>query len=469
MSNANQNQKNSPAETAKLEVGGKTYELPVVIGTRGDKAVDISSLRAQSGYITLDEGFGNTASCESKITYINGEEGRLYYRGVPIETLAENSTFIETAYMIIYGELPTRRQMSDFSQRVLRNANIHESMMHFFDGGFPFTAHPMAILSALLNSLGSYYPNMVTNEREHDLEYFDDAAALLLSKVRTIVAMSYRMKNGLPLIYPKRDLGYSQNFLHMMFSEPYHEYYPHDDITKALDLILLLHADHEQNCSTSTVRMVASSGANLFASVSAGVCALWGPLHGGANTRVIKMLEEIYKSGDDGTKAIEEAKSGKKRLMGFGHRIYKTYDPRALILKDAAEKVLKVVKSDDPVLDIAQRLADKARQDDYFIERNLYPNVDFYSGIIMKAIGVPTDMFTAMFAIGRMPGWIANWKEVAEREKFKITRPRQVYQGAVDVDYMRMRDREASDIGGYEKDFKKSSGDGASENATFRA
>ncbi|MBO6102492.1 MAG: citrate synthase [Opitutales bacterium] len=420
---------------ATLSVEGKSYDFPVIRGVAGDKAFDIKDLRARTGYVTLDEGFGNTASCESKITYIDGERGKLFYRGIPIEQLAENSTFIETAYLVIYGHLPSRRQMSDFSQRVLRNAYLHESMMHFFDGGFPFSSHPMAILSALLNSLGCYYPNMATNEREHDLEHFDDAAALLLSKVRTIVAMSYRMKNGLPLIYPKRDLGYSQNFLHMMFSEPYHEYYPHDDITKALDLILLLHADHEQNCSTSTVRMVASSGANLFASVSAGVCALWGPLHGGANTQVIKMLEEIHRSGDDGTKAIEAAKSGKRRLMGFGHRIYKTYDPRSVILKEAAKRVLRVVKSDDPILDIAQRLADKARDDDYFIERNLYPNVDFYSGIIMKAIGMPTDMFTAMFAIGRMPGWIAHWKEVAERVKGRITRPRQIYQGEMGASY----------------------------------
>ena len=291
-------------ENAKIILNEKTYELPVVEGTAGDKGIDISKLRSQTGYITLDEGFANTGSCKSAITYINGEKGILCYRGIPIEVLAENSTFIETAYLIIYGELPTRKQMSAFSQKVLRNASLHEGMMHFFDGGFPFTAHPMAILSSLLNSVGCYYPNMVTNHREQDLEHFDDAAALLLSKVRTIAAMAYRMKNGLPLIYPKRDLGYSQNFLHMMFTEPYHEYYPHDDITKALDLILLLHADHEQNCSTSTVRMVASSGANLFASVSAGVCALWGPLHGGANQQVIQMLEEIHRSGDDGRNVV---------------------------------------------------------------------------------------------------------------------------------------------------------------------
>ena len=331
-------------QKAKLILDEKTYELPIVVGTEGEKAIDITKLRAQTGYITLDEGFANTGSCISKITYIDGEKGKLMYRGIPIEVMAENSTFIETAYLIIYGNLPTRKQMSEFSQKVLRNASLHEGMMHFFDGGFPFTAHPMAILSSLLNSVGCYYPQMVTNQREQDLEHFDDAAALLLSKVRTIAAMAYRMKNGLPLIYPKRDLGYSQNFLHMMFTEPYHEYYPHDDITKALDLILLLHADHEQNCSTSTVRMVASSGANLFASVSAGVCALWGPLHGGANQRVIQMLEEIHKSGDDGTAFIEAAKNGKAKLMGFGHRLYKTYDPRAKILREAADKVLKIVK-----------------------------------------------------------------------------------------------------------------------------
>ena len=454
-------------EFAELELDGKTYEFPIIRGTEGEKAIDIQKLRSQTGYITLDDGFANTGACESKITFIDGEKGILRYRGIPIEQLAENSTFIETAYLLINGHLPTRKHMSEFSQRVLRNANLHESMMHFFDGGFPFTAHPMAILSSLLNSLGCYYPNMVTNEREHDLEHFDDAAALLISKVRTIVAMSYRMKNGLPMIYPKRDLGYSQNFLHMMFSEPYHEYYPHDDITKALDLILLLHADHEQNCSTSTVRIVASSGANLFASVSAGVCALWGPLHGGANTQVIRMLEEIHRSGDDGSKFIEMAKTGKRRLMGFGHRIYKTYDPRALILKEAAKRVLKVVKSNDPILDIAQNLADKARSDDYFIERNLYPNVDFYSGIIMKAIGMPTDMFTAMFAIGRMPGWIAHWKEVASRAKGKITRPRQLYQGDTNLSYCRMRDRDV-DADNYEKDSNKSCGLGSSENASFK-
>lgn len=459
----------SESEKAIITLNGKSFDFPVVSGTEGNKAIDISTLRSRTGYITLDEGLANTGSCKSSITYIDGEKGKLSYRGIPIEVIAANSTFIETAYLIIYGELPTRKEMSNFSQKVLRNASLHEGMMHFFDGGFPFTAHPMAILSSLLNSVGCYYPYMVTNQREQDLEHFDDAAALLLSKVRTISAMAYRMKNGLPLIYPKRDLGYSQNFLHMMFTEPYHEYYPHDDITKALDLILLLHADHEQNCSTSTVRMVASSGANLFASVSAGVCALWGPLHGGANMRVIQMLEEIHKSGDDGSKYIERAKKGETKLMGFGHRLYKTYDPRAKILREAADRVLKIVKLKDPLLDIAQRLEEKARSDSYFIDRNLYPNVDFYSGIILKAIGMPLDMFTVMFAIGRMPGWIAHWREVASNPKGRIIRPRQVYTGPALRDYIKMRYREGEISADYESDEHKSFGGGASENASARA
>ena len=300
----------------------------------------------------------------------------------------------------------------------------------------------MAILSALLNSLGCYYPEMASNNRERDLQTFDEAATLLLSKARTIAAMSYRMKHGKPFVYPRLDLGYSQNFLHMMFSEPYHEYYPHDDVTKALDLIFLLHADHEQNCSTSTVRMVASGGANLFASVSAGVSALWGPLHGGANMAVMSMLQEIHTSGDDGTRFIEQAKAGKRRLMGFGHRVYKNYDPRARILKEACNHVLNTAGcQSDPLLEIAHTLEDKAIHDPYFIERRLYPNVDFYSGIILRAIGIPQDMYTVIFSIGRMPGWIAHWKEVAENPKGKIQRPRQIYTGFAERNYVPMRDR----------------------------
>ena len=436
-------------ETVKLTIGENTFDFPVDVATTGERAINIGKLRAQTGYITIDDGLANTAACESSITYVDGEKGIMQYRGIPIETLAENSTFIETAYLIIYGELPTRKQRSDFSQKVLRNASLHEGMMHFFDG-FPFTAHPMAILSSLLNSIGCYYPYMVTNQREQDLEHFNDAAALLISKVRTIAAMAYRMKNGLPMIYPKRDLGYSQNFLHMMFSEPYHEYYPHDDIAKALDLVLLLHGDHEQNCSTSTVRIVASSGANLFSSVSAGVCALWGPLHGGANQQVIQMLHNIHKSGGDIDTFIEGAKQGKYRLMGFGHRLYKTYDPRAVILRKSAENVLRVVKKRDPLLDIAQRLEERALSDQYFIDRHLYPNVDFYSGLILKAIGIPVDMFTVMFAIGRMPGWIAHWYEVASQVKGRITRPRQIYKGYTTRKYVKMRNRDDENSSDYE-------------------
>jgi len=449
-------------ETAKIVLGGNEFEYPVIIGTENEKAIDTRKLRAQTGYITYDEGYGNTGSCQSKVTFIDGEKGILRYRGYPIEQIAENSTFIETSHLIIYGELPTRKQMAEFSSKVLRNAAIHESMRHFFEG-FPNHSAPMAILSALLNSLGCYYPHMATNDRERDLENFDEAAALLLSKVRTIAAMSYRMRKGLPVVYPRHDLGYSQNFLHMMFSEPYYEYYPHDDVTKALDLIFLLHADHEQNCSTSTVRMVASGGANLFASVSAGVSALWGPLHGGANMAVIKMLREIYERGDDGSKFIEAARKGEAKLMGFGHRVYKNYDPRARILSKACEKVLNALGRDDPLLDIARRLEQKALNDSYFVERKLYPNVDFYSGIILQAIGLPLDMFTVIFAIGRMPGWIANWSEVAMSNS-RIHRPRQIYTGSAEREYKRMRNREGQQSGPDEE-----AETGASENAAMRA
>lgn len=427
-------------DTATIRIGNDSYTFPMITGTEGERAIDTRKLRAQSGVITYDEGYGNTGSCESKITFIDGEKGILRYRGYPIEELAENSTFIEAAYLTVYGELPKREEMRQFSRHILHSAPIHEGMKSIFTG-FPDTAHPMAILSALLNSLGCYYPKLATNDREKDLAMFDEAAAILLSKVRTVAAMSYRMKHGLPFIHPKRDLGYCQNFLHMMFSEPYHSYVLHDDVVKALDMILLLHADHEQNCSTSTVRMVASGGANLFASVSAGVCALWGPLHGGANMAVVKMLQQIHASGDDGTKFIEAAKAGEARLMGFGHRVYKNYDPRAKILGKAAERVISGLRLNDPLLDIARRLEEKALEDNYFVDRKLYPNVDFYSGIILRAIGLPLDMFTVIFAIGRMPGWIAHWKELAEAGG-RIHRPRQIYQGERQRAYVRMKKRQ---------------------------
>ncbi len=426
-------------ESATLRIGDKNFTFPMIVGTEGELAIDTRKLRSESGCITFDEGYGNTGSCQSKVTFIDGEKGILRYRGYPIEQLAENSTFIECAYLIIYGELPTRDELANFRMSVRTQARVHVGMKHFFEG-FPSRSHPMAMLSAMLNSLGCYYSELATNDREKDLERLDDAVSILLSKVRTIAAMSHRMKNGLPMVYPNVELGYSHNFLHMMFSEPYNDFVAHDDVARALDLIFLLHADHEQNCSTSTVRMVASGGANLFASVAAGVCALWGPLHGGANMAVVKMLEDIHAAGDDGSKFIESAKKGESRLMGFGHRVYKNYDPRAKILGTACERVLNTLGISDPLLDIARHLEEKALKDDYFIERKLYPNVDFYSGIILKAIGIPTDMFTVIFAIGRMPGWVANWKEVTENHS-RIYRPRQIYVGPTIRDYKMMKDR----------------------------
>ena len=404
---------------AKLELDGKTYEFPEVIGSEGERAIDISSLRSKSGYITLDESYGNTGSCVSNITFIDGEKGILRYRGIPIEQLAETSTFIEAAYLLIWGKLPTTQELSSFSQLLTKNEMLHEDMKFHFEG-FPTHAHPMAILSSMINASGCFFPQVL-----EDHELFVMQAARLISQVRTIAAFSFRKSLGLPIIYPKPSYKYTANLLHMMFSEPYQDYELLPEVVHALDLIFLLHADHEQNCSTATVRMVASSKANLFASAAAGVCALWGPLHGGANQAVLEMLREIHRSGDNGSKFIEQAKdkhSG-KRLMGFGHRVYKNYDPRARIIKKKCDELLSVLKKKDPLLDIAKRLEEAALSDPYFIERKLYPNVDFYSGIIMQAIGIPINMFTVMFAIGRMPGWIANFKEIADEPDGRISRP----------------------------------------------
>lgn len=416
-------------KTGTIRLDDENYEFPVIAGTEGEMALDTRSLRGKSGYITFDEGYGNTGSCLSEISFIDGEQGILRHRGYPIEQLAEHSSFLETAHLIIYGELPQSTELDAFRARVSNNASIHTGMHHHFDG-FPSNAHPMAILSSMLNSLGAYYPEMSSNNREQDLAHFDETAALLISKVRTIAAMTYRMKTGLPFVYPDNKRRYAENFLHMMFSEPYSPYADSSGAGDALDLFLLLHADHEQNCSTSTVRMVASGGANLFASVAAGVCALWGPSHGGANMAVVQMLEDIHRSGDDGSRFIQDAKEGKAKLMGFGHRVYKNYDPRAKILGKTVEKVLSGIGAEDPLLKIARHLEQAALEDDYFVERKLYPNVDFYSGILLKAIGIPLEMFTVMFAIGRMPGWIANWKEIAQNPKSRIHRPRQIYTGA---------------------------------------
>ncbi len=412
--------------TVELNIDGKPLELPTVVGSEGEVGIDISSLRNATGCITLDPGYGNTGACESSITFIDGEKGILRYRGYDIADIAEKSTFVETSYLLIYGKLPNRSELAEFSDLLSENQMLHEGMRHHFEG-FPPTAHPMAILSAMINAASSYHPNII-NKREERFPYH---AARLISQVRTIAAFSYRKAHGLPSIYPKTTLKYTANFLHMMFSHPGEDCELKPEIVKALDLIFLLHADHEQNCSTSTVRMVASSRANLFASASAGVCALWGPLHGGANQAVLEMLEQIHQDGDDGTKFLNEVKNktGNRRLMGFGHRVYKNFDPRAVIIKQQCDKVLAQLHKSDPLLDIAKKLEEIALHDDYFISRRLYPNVDFYSGIIMRAIGIPMDMFTVMFAIGRMPGWIANFKEVMEDPDSRIARPRQIYTG----------------------------------------
>ncbi len=421
-------------KTATLKIDDQELELPVIVGSEGEKAVDVRKLRATTGYITYDEGFGNTGSCQSEITYIDGEKGILRYRGYPIEQLSEHCKFVDVAYLVIYGELPTPEQRARFSAALTEQAPLRAGMERFIQN-FPRDAHPMAVLSSSLNALGAYYPHIASNNHKRDLEHFDEAAAIALSKVRTIAAHTYRVNNGLPLNYPRKDLGYAENFLHLMFTVPYDEYVATPEVAHAINLFLLLHAEHEQNCSTSTVRMVASAGANLFASAAAGVNALWGPLHGGANQAVLEMLNAIHAAGDDGSKFIEDAKNGKTRLMGFGHRVYKNYDPRAKIIKGSFDKALESLGiTDDPLLDIARHLEQAALNDDYFISRKLYPNVDFYSGLIMNALKIPVEMFTVMFAIGRMPGWIAQWHEVASNPKSKINRPRQIYVGPVPRD-----------------------------------
>ncbi len=422
---------------AKLILNEKEYELPVVRGTEDEVGIDITKLRAASGAITLDSGYGNTGSCESTITFIDGEKGILRYRGYPIEELAENASFIEVAYLLIYGNLPNQAELESFDELLTRHSLIHEDMKKFFEG-FPPSAHPMAILSAMIASLSAYYP-AATDPDARDLNI-----GRLLSKIRTIAAFSYKKSIGQPFAYPRNDLSYTQNFLHMMFAVPAEPYFVPTVLDKALNLLLILHADHEQNCSTSTVRMVGSSQANLFASISAGVCALWGPLHGGANQQVIKMLQQIRDDGGDFEKYVNMAKdkdSGFK-LMGFGHRVYKNFDPRAKILKNAADEVLRELGVKDPLLDIAKKLEEVALNDPFFVERKLYPNVDFYSGIIYRAMGIPTDMFTVMFALGRLPGWIAQWKEMIEDPAGRINRPRQIYVGETKRSWVPIKERE---------------------------
>ncbi len=427
------------SEFAELKFRDKVYQLPVVVGTEHEIAIDISQLRAKSGLITLDDGYGNTGSCISEITYIDGEKGILRYRGYPIEELAENSTFVETAYLVMLGELPTNNQLTEFRAKLAEHEFIHEALRHHFDG-FPSDAHPMAILSAMINAMGCFQPAMIEPE---DDEHFLDSAARLISKVRTIAAAAYKKSIGHPMIYPRADLPYTSNFLHMMFSKPNNRYEPPPEVVKALNQFLILHADHEQNCSTSTVRMVGSSQANLYASISAGVCALWGHLHGGANQAVIQMLLNIHESGMSVDQFIEKVKNkdAKMRLMGFGHRVYKNYDPRARYLKTACDSVLNSLGVKSPLLDIARQLEERALNDPYFIERKLYPNVDFYSGIILRAIGIPLNMFTVMFAIGRIPGWIAHWRENHLNPNGRIHRPRQIYNGKTQRSYVPMDQR----------------------------
>jgi citrate synthase len=430
-------------ETAKLtlENEGKqqTLELPIVTGTENEKAIDISTLRAKTGYVVLDPAFVNTASTSSSICFIDGEKGILRYRGIPIEQLGEKSTFVETAYLLIYGELPNREQLSKFSTLLTRHSMIHEDMKHFF-AGYPSTAHPMAILSSMVCSLSSFYPEAIDADNKEQL---DNTIVRLMSKVRTIAAFSYKKSIGQPFVYPQNALSYCANFLNMMFSVPAEPYEVDEEVVKVVNLLLILHADHEQNCSTSTVRLVGSAKANLFASVAAGICALWGPLHGGANQEVVEMLEEIRKNGGDVNKAVAMAKDKNSgfRLMGFGHRVYRNYDPRAKLIKVACDRVLSKMGIQDPLLDIARRLEDAALKDPYFVDRKLYPNVDFYSGIIYRALGFPTNMFTVMFALGRLPGWIAHWKEQNENPSTKIGRPRQIYTGAVARDYVSLENR----------------------------
>jgi citrate synthase len=426
-------------EKVEIKIQDATFEAPVVTGSENERAIDIGNLRAKTGLVTIDPAFMNTASTKSAITFLDGELGILRYRGYPIEQLAENCEFIEVAYLLIFGELPNEKELSRWRTLLTRHSLIHEDMKHFFDG-FPSTAHPMAVLSAMVCSLSTYYPEEVDLSNKEQLEV---TYARLISKIRTIAAFAYKKSIGQPFVYPRNDLKYCANFLNMMFSVPAEPYAVDPEIEKVMNLLLILHADHEQNCSTSTVRLVGSSRANIFASMAAGILALWGPLHGGANQEVIEMLEAIQKDGGDVKKyvALAKDKTSTFRLMGFGHRVYKNFDPRAKIIKAAADKVLASLGIQDPLLDIAKQLEEAALQDPYFVERKLYPNVDFYSGIIYRALGFPTNMFTVLFALGRLPGWVSHWKEMMEDTTTKIGRPRQIYTGATARDFVPLAQR----------------------------
>lgn len=423
-------------ESANIVLDGKEYTMPTVVGSEKETGINITKFRNESGAITLDPGFANTGSCQSAITFINGEKGILRYRGYSIEDLAEKSTFTEVTYLLIFGHLPTKNELKDFEEKLTHHSMIHEDMKKFYEG-FPASAHPMAVLSSMVSSLSAYYP---------DTTYTSDLnlnIVRMLAKLKTIAAFAYKKSMGQPYIYPRNDLSFTGDFLRMMFAVPAEPYEVPDVLERALDMLLILHADHEQNCSASTVRMVGSSQANLFASISAGISALSGPLHGGANQRVIQMLQEIHDSGEHYEKFIEKAKdkSSSFKLFGFGHRVYKNFDPRARILKKSADEVLEKLGVNDPLLDIAKHLEKAALEDEYFIERKLFPNVDFYSGIIYQAMGIPTNMFTVMFSIGRLPGWIAQWKEMREDPQTRIYRPRQIYTGETYREYVPINKR----------------------------
>ncbi len=422
------------SEKATITLEGKNFELPVITGTENEKAIDITKLRDLTGYITLDSGYKNTGATISQITYLDGETGILRYRGYPIEQLAEKSSFLEVAYLLIYGTLPTTDQFDDFSKKITRHTLIHEDMKRFYEA-FPKKAHPMAVLASMLCTLSTFYPE--SQQTNRPWEEVETTVHRLLAKISTISAWAYKNSVGHPVVYPQNKYNYVENFLNMMFSMPTEQYEIDPVIVQALDKLLILHADHEQNCSASTVRMVGSSHANLYSSVSAGAIALWGPLHGGANQEVIEMLQKIQADGGNYKKWVEKAKDKNDsfKLMGFGHRVYKNFDPRAKIIKKACDDVLNKLGINDPILDLAKQLEEVALNDQYFVERKLYPNVDFYSGIIYKAIGIPTEMFTVMFAMGRLPGWIAQWKEmIAAKEP--IGRPRQIYTGETERNYV---------------------------------
>lgn len=414
--------------TIEIKINEKLYNLPIVIGTEEEMAIDISLLRNETGFITYDPGYQNTGACKSAITFIDGDKGILRYRGYPIEELGVKSTFLEVAYLLIYGELPVQNELKKFTLDVESNSLIHENMLQYFNS-IPPTAHPMAVLSSVINSMAIYYPAFFGEE--NTTETFEIMTARLLSTIRTIAAFTYKKAIGQPLVYPQANVSYCTNFLNMMFSTPVKQHVVDPDVERALEMLLILHADHEQNCSTSTVRLVGSSKVNLYSSICAGICALWGPLHGGANQQVIEMLNNIKKQGLSVKECIAMAKDKENsfKLMGFGHRVYKNYDPRATMIKEMCKKLLSKKEINDPLFDIALELEDAALKDDFFLERKLYPNVDFYSGLIYRAIGIPTDMFTVMFAMGRMPGWIAHWKEMHDSLPFKIGRPRQIYVG----------------------------------------